>query len=68
MNKNIKIDFTKVRFHIKEFQKVYILGGCSLVFYKPNHLKTRDKEKYLKWQSDLHSLRHYKSTLKETQC
>lgn len=44
MNENIKINFANVKFHIKEFQKVYILENCSLVFYKPSHLKTRDKE------------------------
>lgn len=44
------LTFNDVKFHIKEFQKVYILGGCSLVFYKPNHLETQDKAKYLKWQ------------------
>lgn len=64
----VTLNFSDVKFHIKEFQKVYILEGCSLVFYEPHHLKTRDKAKYLKWQSDLRSLRHYTSTLKETQC
>lgn len=43
MNENIKIDFAKVRFHIKEFQKVYILGGCSLIFYEPYHLQAKGK-------------------------
>lgn len=43
MNENIKINFAKVRFHIKEFQKVYILGGCSLVFYEPYHLQAKGK-------------------------
>ncbi|HDZ5125998.1 TPA: hypothetical protein RTH33_001685 [Campylobacter jejuni] len=45
MNENIKIDFAQVNFHIKEFQKVYILENCKLYFYKPYHLKTQDKEK-----------------------
>ncbi|EPQ9629057.1 putative toxin, partial [Campylobacter coli] len=35
--------FTKVNFHIKEFQKVYILENCKLYFYKPFHLQTEDK-------------------------
>lgn len=43
MNENIKINFANVRFHIKEFQKVYILGGCSLVFYAPYHLQAKGK-------------------------
>ncbi|EIR9386693.1 hypothetical protein LXS61_001781, partial [Campylobacter coli] len=33
----------KVNFHIKEFQKVYILENCKLYFYKPFHLQTEDK-------------------------
>ncbi|WP_289686382.1 putative toxin [Helicobacter rodentium] len=41
MNENIKINFANVRFHIKEFQKVYILGGCSLIFYEPYHLQAK---------------------------
>ncbi|HDZ5087875.1 TPA: hypothetical protein RTH16_001651 [Campylobacter jejuni] len=45
MNEGIKIDFAQVNFHIKEFQKVYILENCKLYFYKPYHLKTQDKEK-----------------------
>ncbi|HED8364997.1 TPA: hypothetical protein R6D75_001564 [Campylobacter jejuni] len=45
MNESIKIDFAQVNFHIKEFQKVYILENCKLYFYKPYHLKTQDKEK-----------------------
>ncbi|HEG4703718.1 TPA: hypothetical protein SD868_001759 [Campylobacter jejuni] len=43
MGKGIKIDFTDVNFHIKEFQKVYILENCKLYFYKPFHLQTEDK-------------------------
>ncbi|HDZ5125936.1 TPA: hypothetical protein RTH33_001614 [Campylobacter jejuni] len=43
MNENIKIDFAQVNFHIKEFQKVYILENCKLYFYKPYHLKTKIK-------------------------
>ncbi|EAK0487403.1 hypothetical protein AAH46_09075 [Campylobacter jejuni] len=43
MNEGIKIHFTKVNFHIKEFQKVYILENCKLYFYKPFHLQTEDK-------------------------
>lgn len=39
----IKINFTDVNFHIKEFQKVYILENCKLYFYKPFHLQTEDK-------------------------
>ncbi|EMU7109225.1 hypothetical protein WOA12_001886, partial [Campylobacter coli] len=35
--------FAKVNFHIKEFQKVYILENCKLYFYKPFHLQTEDK-------------------------
>ncbi|EQA3565294.1 putative toxin [Campylobacter jejuni] len=43
MGKGIKIDFAKVNFHIKEFQKVYILENCKLCFYSPFHLQTEDK-------------------------
>ncbi len=43
MNEGIKIDFAKVNFHIKEFQKVYILENCKLCFYSPFHLQTEDK-------------------------
>ncbi|EIL9281550.1 hypothetical protein LMK32_001825 [Campylobacter coli] len=43
MSRVIKINFTKVNFHIKEFQKVYILENCKLYFYKPFHLQTEDK-------------------------
>lgn len=39
----IKINFTDVNFHIKEFQKVYILENCKLYFYSPFHLQTEDK-------------------------
>ncbi|MFX3678199.1 hypothetical protein ACD574_00350 [Campylobacter sp. LH-2024] len=42
MNKGIKIDFAKVNFHIKEFQKVYILENCKLCFYSPFHLQTQN--------------------------
>ncbi|EDP3247741.1 hypothetical protein GJ438_08915, partial [Campylobacter jejuni] len=38
----IEIDFTKVNFHIKEFQKVYILENCKLCFYSPFHLQTQN--------------------------
>ncbi|MGI7006331.1 putative toxin, partial [Campylobacter coli] len=38
----IKIDFAKVNFHIKEFQKVYILENCKLCFYSPFHLQTQN--------------------------
>lgn len=40
------LTFNDVKFHIKEFEhkRIYILGGCYLVFYKPYHLATRDKE------------------------
>ncbi|EMU2961239.1 hypothetical protein WM927_001944, partial [Campylobacter coli] len=43
MNEGIEIDFAKVNFHIKEFQKVYILENCKLCFYSPFHLQTEDK-------------------------
>ncbi|EAL8834012.1 hypothetical protein DZ730_07810 [Campylobacter coli] len=43
MNEGIEIHFAKVNFHIKEFQKVYILENCKLYFYKPFHLQTEDK-------------------------
>ncbi len=43
MSRVIKINFTDVNFHIKEFQKVYILENCKLYFYKPFHLQTEDK-------------------------
>ncbi|ECR2236975.1 hypothetical protein F0N02_08900 [Campylobacter jejuni] len=36
------MDFTKVNFHIKEFQKVYILENCKLCFYSPFHLQTQN--------------------------
>ncbi|EOH3878107.1 putative toxin, partial [Campylobacter jejuni] len=42
MNEGIKIDFAKVNFHIKEFQKVYILEICKLCFYSPFHLQTQN--------------------------
>ncbi|EJF0208616.1 hypothetical protein P4R04_001759 [Campylobacter jejuni] len=42
MGKRIKIDFAKVNFHIKEFQKVYILENCKLCFYSPFHLQTQN--------------------------
>ncbi|EPO4877548.1 putative toxin [Campylobacter jejuni] len=42
MGKGIKIDFAKVNFHIKEFQKVYILENCKLCFYSPFHLQTQN--------------------------
>ncbi|HFU2266692.1 TPA: putative toxin [Campylobacter jejuni] len=42
MSKGIKIDFAKVNFHIKEFQKVYILENCKLCFYSPFHLQTQN--------------------------
>ncbi|TKX33691.1 hypothetical protein CQA75_05975 [Campylobacter taeniopygiae] len=50
MNGGIKINFAKVNFYIKEFQKVYILENCKLCFYKPFHLqaKVKDNEKNLK--------------------
>ncbi|ELC8705056.1 hypothetical protein QYA39_001913, partial [Campylobacter coli] len=38
----IKIHFAKVNFHIKEFQKVYILENCKLCFYSPFHLQTQN--------------------------
>ncbi|EIY7118739.1 hypothetical protein MOF96_001905, partial [Campylobacter jejuni] len=31
-----------VNFHIKEFQKVYILENCKLCFYSPFHLQTQN--------------------------
>ncbi|ECQ5596287.1 hypothetical protein F0J67_09185 [Campylobacter jejuni] len=36
------MDFAKVNFHIKEFQKVYILENCKLCFYSPFHLQTQN--------------------------
>ncbi|EGC9942731.1 hypothetical protein GMH47_09140 [Campylobacter coli] len=42
MNEGIEIHFTKVNFHIKEFQKVYILENCKLCFYSPFHLQTQN--------------------------
>ncbi len=42
MGKGIKIDFAKVNFYIKEFQKVYILENCKLCFYSPFHLQTQN--------------------------
>ncbi|EAK3634540.1 hypothetical protein BHV06_09325 [Campylobacter jejuni] len=42
MNEGIKIDFAKVNFYIKEFQKVYILENCKLCFYSPFHLQTQN--------------------------
>ncbi|EAH5878300.1 hypothetical protein D1510_07495 [Campylobacter jejuni] len=42
MGKGIKIDFAKVNFHIKEFQKVYILENCKLCFYSPFHMQTQN--------------------------
>lgn len=43
MSRVIKINFADVNFHIKEFQKVYILENCKLCFYSPFHLQTEDK-------------------------
>ncbi|AJD01861.1 putative toxin [Campylobacter lari] len=43
MSRVIEINFTDVNFHIKEFQKVYILENCKLYFYKPFHLQTEGK-------------------------
>ncbi|EIY6495429.1 hypothetical protein MNG75_001572, partial [Campylobacter lari] len=40
----------KVNFHIKEFQKVYILENCKLYFYKPFHLQTEDKNNGKKFE------------------
>ncbi|HED7333041.1 TPA: hypothetical protein SCV72_001756 [Campylobacter coli] len=48
MGKGIKIDFAKVNFHIKEFQKVYILENCKLCFYSPFHLQTQNGKKVKK--------------------
>ncbi|EFP6762213.1 putative toxin, partial [Campylobacter jejuni] len=42
MNEGIEINFAKVNFHIKEFQKVYILENCKLCFYSPFHLQTQN--------------------------
>ncbi|TLD79755.1 hypothetical protein LS70_009615 [Helicobacter sp. MIT 11-5569] len=44
MAKNIEINFAEVEFHIKEFQKVYILENCSLVFYAPKEKHMQSKE------------------------
>ncbi|XAK35895.1 putative toxin [Campylobacter coli] len=43
MSRVIKINFANVNFHIKEFQKVYILENCKLCFYKPFHLQAKVK-------------------------
>ncbi|HHW4622652.1 TPA: putative toxin [Campylobacter coli] len=48
MNEGIEIDFAKVNFHIKEFQKVYILENCKLCFYSPFHLQTQNGKKVKK--------------------
>ncbi|HED4585851.1 TPA: hypothetical protein R4423_001828, partial [Campylobacter jejuni] len=48
MNEGIKIHFAKVNFHIKEFQKVYILENCKLCFYSPFHLQTQNGKKVKK--------------------
>ncbi|WP_257938272.1 putative toxin [Campylobacter lari] len=50
MSRVIKINFTDVNFHIKEFQKVYILENCKLCFYKPFHLQTEDKNSGKKFE------------------
>ncbi len=42
MSEGIEIHFTDVNFHIKEFQKVYILENCKLCFYSPFHLQTQN--------------------------
>ncbi|OOY01047.1 hypothetical protein BOQ02_07965, partial [Campylobacter coli] len=42
MSEGIKINFANVNFHIKEFQKVYILENCKLCFYSPFHLHTQN--------------------------
>ncbi|EOI2962974.1 putative toxin [Campylobacter jejuni] len=42
MNEGIEIHFAKINFHIKEFQKVYILENCKLCFYSPFHLQTQN--------------------------
>ncbi|XAK46527.1 putative toxin [Campylobacter coli] len=42
MSEGIKINFANVNFHIKEFQKVYILENCKLCFYSPFHLQTQN--------------------------
>ncbi|WP_257911320.1 putative toxin [Campylobacter lari] len=44
MSRVIKINFTDVNFHIKEFQKVYILENCKLYFYSPFHLQTQNRK------------------------
>ncbi|MBX2452719.1 hypothetical protein I8866_03430 [Campylobacter coli] len=48
MNEGIEIHFAKVNFHIKEFQKVYILENCKLCFYSPFHLQTQNGKKVKK--------------------
>ncbi|HEB9319137.1 TPA: hypothetical protein RZK27_001932, partial [Campylobacter coli] len=40
--------FTDVNFHIKEFQKVYILENCKLCFYSPFHLQTQNGKKVIR--------------------
>ncbi|EGK8183226.1 hypothetical protein IO457_001675 [Campylobacter coli] len=44
MSEGIEIHFATVNFHIKEFQKVYILENCKLCFYKPFHLRAEVKD------------------------
>ncbi len=48
MNEGIEIYFTDVNFHIKEFQKVYILENCKLCFYSPFHLQTQNGKKVIR--------------------
>ncbi|AJC90766.1 putative toxin [Campylobacter subantarcticus] len=48
MSRVIKINFTDVNFHIKEFQKVYILENCKLYFYSPFHLQTQNGKEVIR--------------------
>ncbi|MCR6574746.1 hypothetical protein CINS5995_08380, partial [Campylobacter insulaenigrae] len=53
-----------VNFHIKEFQKVYILENCKLYFYKPFHLQTEDKNNGKKFE-DKNGRNHQEKEIKK---
>ncbi|QOR00524.1 putative toxin [Campylobacter sp. 2014D-0216] len=64
MNKGIEINFTDVNFHIKEFQKVYILENCKLYFYSPFHLQTQNgKEVKKKGESEVYLIDEDEKTI-----
>ncbi|EAL1123789.1 hypothetical protein B7669_08920, partial [Campylobacter coli] len=48
MSEGIEIHFATVNFHIKEFQKVYILENCKLCFYSPFHLQTQNGKEVIR--------------------